>query len=346
MKQESMDLELPTLGLGCWSFGGGEYWGVQDQGDVDKVVHGAVDLGVNYFDTAEVYNNGRSELSLGKAIGTLSRDKVLIGTKISPSNCYPKLLSEHCEASLGRLKTDYIDLYMIHWPIHAHSIRHFSEDQAVIDNPPSLMDAIETLRKLKKEGKIRYFGVSNYAKSRLLEIPDIDEIAANQLPYNLLCRAVEYDTLPFCHDKKVPVISYMALLQGILTGKYRSIDEIPPMRRRTRHFNSNGSIHCRHGEMGFEKETLACLTDVQKISDESGIAMADLAIKWIISNTAINCCLAGSRTLKQLKQNVDAAALSLDLELKLALDKATLPLMKVMGNYMDYYEAADSDRTI
>ena len=98
--------------------------------------------------------------------------------------------------------------------------------------------------------------------------------------------------------------------------------------------------------MGFEKETLACLTDVQKISDESGIAMADLAIKWIISNTAINCCLAGSRTLKQLKQNVDAAALSLDLELKLALDKATIPLMKVMGNYMDYYEAADSDRTI
>lgn len=346
MKKESMDLILPSLGLGCWSFGGGEYWGVQDQGDVDKVVHGAVDMGVNYFDTAEVYNDGRSEASLGKAIGALRRDKILLGTKISPSNCYPELLFEHCEASLRRLKTDYIDLYMIHWPIHAHSIRHFSEDQGVIDNPPSLMGAIETLRELKKEGKIRYFGVSNYAKSRLLEVPDFDEIAVNQLPYNLLCRAVEYDTLPFCHEKGVPIISYMALLQGILTGQYGSIDEIPPWRRRTRHFNSNGTILCRHGERGFEQETLSCLTAVQKISDECGIGMADLAIKWIIANTAINCCLAGSRTLNQLQKNVNAASLPLDLEIKLALDKATLPLMRVMGNYMDYYEAADSDRTI
>ena len=341
-----MGLELPTIGQGCWSFGGGEYWGEQNQDDVDKVVHGAVDMGVNYFDTAEVYNDGRSEESLGKAIRPLRRDKILIGTKINPSNCYPELLLTHCEASLRRLKTDYIDLYMIHWPIHANSIRHFSTDQGIIDNPPSLSGAIETLQKLKKQGKIRHFGVSNYAKSSLSEVPNIDEISANQLPYNLLCRAAEIDTLPFCSEKGVPVISYMALLQGILTGQYQSIDKIPLWRRRTRHFNSNRTIHCRHGEDGFENETLSCLSAIKKISDESGIVMADLAIQWIMANPLINCCLAGARTLDQLQKNIQAASRPLDLEIKKALDKATYPLMKAMGNYMDYYEASESDRTV
>lgn len=340
-----MDLVLPPLGLGCWSFGGGKYWGEQSQVDVDKVVHGAVDMGVNYFDTAEAYNEGRSEESLGKAIRALKRDDIIIGTKINPSNCYPELLVEHCEASLQRLATDYIDLYMIHWPIHAHSIRHFSEDRRVIDNPPSLIDAIETLRELKKDGKIRYFGVSNYAKNRLLEVPNIDEISVNQLPYNLLCRAAEFDTIPFCFEKGVPIISYMALLQGILTGKYSSIEEIPLWRRRTRHFDSNGTIHSRHGEDGFEDKTLFCLTAIQKISEETGISMADLAIKWIISNPAITCCLAGARTIDQLQKNVDAAKHSLDLEIKKSLDEATVALMKDMGNSMDYYESYDSNRT-
>src|SRR5690554_6776453 len=273
IKKESMDLPLPPLGLGCWSFGGGQYWGEQSQVDVDKVVHGAVDMGVNYFDTAEAYNEGRSEESLGKAIKTLKRDDIMIGTKISPFNCYPELLVEHCEASLRRLKTDYIDLYMIHWPIHPRSIGYFSKDQNVIDNPPTLSGAIEVLRELKKNGKVRYFGVSNYARSRLLEIPDMEEVSANQLPYNLLCRAAELDTIPFCFEKGVPIISYMALLQGILTGKYRSIEEIPIWRRRTRHFSSKETIHSRHGEDGFEDTTLTCLNAIQKISNETGISM-------------------------------------------------------------------------
>lgn len=343
--RKSGDLTLPALGLGCWSFGGGQYWGEQNQADVDRVVQGAVDMGVHYFDTAEAYNEGRSEESLGKAIRPLKRDDILIGTKISPPNCYPELLIKHCEASLQRLGTDYIDLYMIHWPINTVSIKHFTNDRDVIDNPPTATGAIEVLRKLKKDGKIRHFGLSNHARNRLIEIPDITEISANQLPYNLLCRAAEWDTLPFCSENGVPIISYMALLQGILTGKYASLGNIPVLRRRTRHFSSKGNTQCRHGENGFEEETLSCLTAIQKIGDATGISMADLAIQWIIANPAIACCLAGARTLEQLQKNVHAALSPLHPDIKTALDEATGPLMRAMGNSMDYYEAYGSDRT-
>src|SRR5690606_20391003 len=112
----------------------------------------------------------RSEESLGRAIKTLKRENLIIGTKINPFNCYPELLVKHCEASLRRLGTDYIDLYMIHWPIHPRSMGYFTKDQHIIDNPPTITGAINALQELKKSGKISYFGVSNYAKNRLLEI--------------------------------------------------------------------------------------------------------------------------------------------------------------------------------
>src|SRR5262245_1605212 len=119
------DLYLSIMGLGCWAFGGGQYWGKRDQSAVDAVVQRAGDLGVNYFDTAESYNVGRSEESLGEAIRNLPRAKLVIGTKVSPANVAPGILETHCEASLKRLRTDYIDLYMVHWPIKLHSIHHF-----------------------------------------------------------------------------------------------------------------------------------------------------------------------------------------------------------------------------
>src|SRR5215471_11753664 len=97
------DLRLPMLGMGCWAFGGGEYWGAQSQKDVNEVVRCAVEHGCNYFDTAEAYNDGASEESLGLALQGIARDGVLIGTKISPSNTQPDKLKQHCEASLRRL---------------------------------------------------------------------------------------------------------------------------------------------------------------------------------------------------------------------------------------------------
>lgn len=338
-------IEMSVMGAGCWAFGGGEYWGDQNQKDVNEVVHASVDLGINYFDTAEVYNEGRSESSLGEAIQGIPRDKLIIGSKVSPSNCYSENIIEHCDASLGRLKTDYIDIYMIHWPIHPHSIRHFTKDQSIIDNPPRIEEAIGALQKLKQQGKIRHFGVSNFSRNRLINLP-FSEIAVNELPYNLLCRAVEIDVLSLCKENGIGVIGYMALLQGILADIYPTFNDIPVWQRRTRHFNCIGTKECRHGEEGAEPEMEDALKSIRQICRETGIPMADLALKWILANPAITCMLVGSRNIAELKENVESIRKPIDTEIKNELDKITLPVMQKLGNHFDYYESAENDRTL
>jgi myo-inositol catabolism protein IolS len=342
---KNTDLGLSIIGTGCWAFGGGEYWGAQNQKDVNDVVHASVDLGINYFDTAEVYNEGRSESSLGEAIRGISRDRFLIGTKVSPSNCYRKTLINHCEASLKRLQTDYIDLYMVHWPLNRHSIRHFTTDIHIIENPADINDTMETFQILKQKGKIRNFGVSNFSSNLLGNLP-LEKIAVDELPYNLLCRAIEYDTLPFCEEKGIGVIGYMALLQGILSDIYASLDDIPVWQRRTRHFNSKSTKVCRHGEEGIEKETNTALKDIRQVCKQSGFPMAEIAIKWILQNSAITCTLVGSRNVNELAANVKAAQSPLSNEIKAELDRITLPVMEKLGNHFDYYENAANDRTL
>ncbi len=340
-------LRLSVIGLGCWSFGGGNYWGAQDQHDVNAVVHAALDCGINYFDTAEAYNEGRSESALGAAIKGLRREDLIIGSKITPANCYPGSIAAHCEATLARLGTDYLDLYMVHWPIHPHSIRHYTSDPAVLADPPSAQQAFEALEKLRQSGKIRHIGISNYSRTRIDEdVPADVPIAANQLPYNLLCRAIEFDTAACCAEKGIGIVSYMTLLQGILSGAYARLADIPEMRRRTRHFNSAGTPLCRHGEGGFEAETAAALEAIRAIAAEAGLSMAELSTRWAVANRHIACALIGARNIGQLMSNVQAVQEPLDAALVERLNLATDALKEKIGNHADYYESAANDRTL
>ena len=156
-------LELPVLGIGCWSFGGGDYWGDQNQKDVDSIVAAALEMGCNYFDAAEVYNDGRSESALGQALKG-RRTEAILGSKISPHNADPATLRSHCEASLKRLGTDYIDLYMVHWPINPVALEHYTDQEADEKALPSTDAAFRTLTDLREEGKIRHIGVSNFGE--------------------------------------------------------------------------------------------------------------------------------------------------------------------------------------
>ena len=338
------NLELSVLGAGCWAFGGGDYWGDQKQKDVEKVVHASVDFGINYFDTAEAYNEGRSESTLGEAIKGIPREKLVIGTKVSTSNCYKDSLIRHCEASLKRLQTDYVDVYMIHWPIHPYSIKHFSNDPKVVDSPPTIDEAIEALRILKQQGKIRQFGVSNFSRNRMDDLP-LNEIAVNELPYNLLCRGIEYDTLPYCAEKGIGVIGYMALLQGILADIFKTLDEVPVWQRRTRHFNFSSAKECRHGEEGVEEETNKAIQGIRILCNETGLSMPELAVKWILANPALTCTLVGSRNIQELESNVKAIQEPLHKDIKSELDRITFSVMDKLGNHFDYYESAENDRT-
>jgi myo-inositol catabolism protein IolS len=340
------DWTLSALGLGCWSFGGGAYWGDCNQADADAVVRRAVELGITYFDAAEAYNNGRSEAALGIALKGVPREQVLIGTKVSPSHCYSQALPTHCDASLRRLGLDYLDLYMVHWPIHPHSIRHFTDDRATIDNPPTVREAFDSLMRLKAQGRIRHIGVSNFGPSRLREALAVcPEIVVNQLPYSLLTRAVEREAFPECRRLGVGVIGYMTLLQGILADLYPTLNDVPAHQRRTRHFHHSRCELTRHGEAGAEDETNAALAGIRQVAQECGLGMAELAIKWALASRDLTCCLVGARSVRKLEENVRAAREPLPGGIVERLNGITAPLLTALGESFDYYESRANDRT-
>lgn len=336
-------LWLPALGMGCWAYGGGDYWGAQSQQDVDAVVRGAAEAGCNFFDTAEAYNQGASESSLGLALRGIARDKVLLGTKISPSNAAPADLVKHCEASLRRLQTDYIDLYMVHWPITAHSIRHFAGGGAPT---PAVPEAFATLERLRQAGKIRFVGVSNFGAAKLAEaLATGVEIAINELPYSLLTRAIETEILPFCRARGVGVLGYMSLMQGVLTDHYPAFAGIPEWRRRTRHFDSRQTPKCRHGLPGAEAETAAALAGIRAVARAHGMTTEEIALKWALAGGGVTSCLCGSRNAAQLQSNIKAATEPLGREVVEELNRVTAPLLEKLGPSFDYYESPENDRT-
>jgi myo-inositol catabolism protein IolS len=337
-------LRLPALGLGCWAFGGGEYWGAQSQADVDEVVHAALDLGINYFDTAEAYNGGASETSLGLALRG-RRERAIVGSKVSPNNTTPAVLREHCEASLRRLDSDWIDVYFVHWPINANAIRHFTSDAGVLARPPDVRAAFETLEQLKREGKIRHYAVSNFGIRQLEEVVGMGyRPVADELAYNLLMRGIEIDVLPWCRDHGIGVLGYSALMQGLLSGNFRSIDELPPPRTRTRHF-AGTRAGSRHGGAGFEAETMTAVEALRGIAAELGAPVSDLAIAWAVANPAVACTIVGCRNRQQLEENARALALAPPPAMIARLSRATDQLLAKLGPHIDYYQSVDDSRS-
>jgi len=323
------DLRLPLLGVGAWSFGGSsdDYWGEQSQRDAEAVVGRAIDLDCAYFDTAEGYNDGRSETALGELLRG-RRDQVLIGTKVSPSHARPETLREHCEASLARLQTDYIDVYMVHWPI-----------------PSDLMsEAFATLRSLRDEGKIRYLGISNFGVQQMSgALAAGADFVVNQLGYNLFFRAAEQEIMPFCEAKGIGIIAYMPLLQGILVGKYDSPEAVPSARARTRHFSSSRSGP-RHGEDGAEAELFAALGELRELAGETGIPVADLALAWCAAQPAITCVLAGARNAGQLEANARGVSAALSPAVRERLDALSAPLAAALGPNPDMWQSSSNSR--
>lgn len=345
---QATGLELSVLGLGCWAFGGGDsdYWGEQSQQEVDRIVKGAIDLGVTYFDTAEMYNDGRSEASLGKALKGIDRNKVVIGSKIFPTNLYSGVVEEHCEASLKRLDTDYIDVYMIHWPLNPVSLKSFTTDESILNNPPRLEEGVASLQKLREQGKIKHIGISNFGPTQFKEILALEsKIAVNQLCYSLLARAIELDIQPLSEQNGTGIIAYMPLQQGLLSGRYQKLEELPEIRRRTRHFSASSTSLSRHGEAGAEEEVLQALDGIRRICRETGLSMSELAIRWCIANPAVTSTIVGTRNASQLQNSAAAAGAFLSDETYRELNRITQPLLDKLGGGLDYFEGSARSRS-
>jgi myo-inositol catabolism protein IolS len=321
-------IEVSALALGCWAMGGGPGWGDQDEALSIATVHAALDCGINFFDTAEGYGNGRSEEVLGKAL-VGRRQEAIVATKISPNHAAPLDVRPTLEASLRRLRTDVVDLYIIHWPVTAHPVA----------------DTLAVLQDLKAEGKIRAIGVSNHGPQQLGEVFESGvQIDANQVCYNVLSRAVEMEVLPLCRQHQVSVTAYMPLFQGILADKYRAPDEVPPFRARTRHFRGDRP-RARHGGTGLEAETFAALDAIRAIAAELGQPMANVALAWAMAREGVTSVLAGARTPQQVERNVRAAALPLLPQVIARLDQVTEDLKRALGPNIDYWQGTATSRS-
>jgi len=324
-------MEYSTLGrtgvqvsqacFGTMTFG----WEPQDWGSYEeaalKLAKKALDMGINFFDTADVYARGKSEEILGKAIKG-KREGLVIATKChgrmsdtdpnARGNSYLHIIRA-CEASLKRLQTDRIDLYQIHRP----------QPSIPVDET---LRALDTLR---QQGKILYAGSSTYAAWQLTEAHYIAKemgaagFVCEQPPYNLLDRRIERELLPFCRTYNVAVIPWSPLAGGMLSGKY--LDQKPKTGR-----------YGKSDPMGrLEKLPRQKLVRFQSLAQRQGLSMTSLALAWVASQPGITSPIIGARNEKQLKESVDACSIRLEEKVLKKIDEIFEP----NTHYIDYYSA-------
>jgi len=282
-------------------------------------VHAALDAGINFFDTAEAYESGTSERVLGQAL-VGRRDKAIIATKVAPNHLTAEGVVAACEQSLRYLQSEYIDLYLIHWP----------------NWKVPLSETVVALERLKEQGKIRAIGVCNFGVQDLTEILQLHPIVTNQLPYSLLWRVIEREILPVCLANEVGLMCYSPLSQGLLTGRYATAEEVPPGIARTRYYASHRSDGS-HGEAGAEEEVFDALAGIKKIANGLGQPMAAVSLAWLRQQAGVTSILVGARTPQELQLNLPALDLRLSDDVIQALNDVTEPVKQKLGNNPDMW---------
>ena len=255
---------VSEVGLGTWQ-AGLRGWGTDySRGDVEQAISLALDRGINFFDTAEMYGRGASEEVLGGVIHE-RREEVVLATKVSPWHLSEHSLKAAVDASLKRLGTEYVDLYQIHFPPSYYT---------------SLRKTFHVLEHFVMDGKIKFIGVSNFSKSLLAEsrtyLSKVD-IVSNQVEYSLLCRWPEEELLPYCRQEGISIIAYSPLAQGMLTGKYHSGNLT------TRDVRSHNKLFRPKNFKKFEG-LLAILRDV---AAKRNVTPGQVALNWLLCQQVI-----------------------------------------------------------
>ncbi|MDP9382518.1 MAG: aldo/keto reductase [Chloroflexota bacterium] len=296
------DMEITPIGFGAWAIGGGNWgggWGSQDDQDSIAAINRAIDLGINWIDTAAVYGLGRSEQVVARALkGRTDRPYVFtkcglvwdenrqVGNSLKADS-----IRKECEDSLRRLETDVIDLYQIHWP-----------------NPDEdIEEGWSTMAELQKEGKVRWIGVSNFSVEQMQRAQAIAPVSSLQPPYHLLKPEVEEEILPFCLDQGIGVINYSPMASGLLTGRMtrERIESLPEddWRKRGEEFQEpNLSRNLELADL------------LGQIGERHGRSAAVVAIAWTLRHPAITGAIVGARRPEQVDGIIDAAEFRLSEE--------------------------------
>ena len=284
-KRKIGSLEVSLAGLGCNNFG----WRI-DAGGTTAVVSAAIDAGINFFDTADIYGGGQSEEYLGRALKG-RRDKVLIATKFGmkmaegKEGAKPAYIRQAAEDSLHRLGTDHIDLYQIHQP----------------DTSTPIADTLGALDALVRAGKVREIGCSNFSAEQLRDAASVRggaRFVSVQNNYSLLHREPEAEVLPECQRLGIAFLPYFPLANGLLTGKYRKGQPFPKSSRGEDGF----------GPKVFTDENLALADQLRGFAESRGHTLLELSMAWLASKSAIASIIAGAKTPEQTKANASAVA--------------------------------------
>ena len=299
------DLQITPVGFGAWAIGGSGWefaWGHQDDTDSIAAIHRALELGVNWIDTAAVYGMGHSEEVVARALKGWRGPRPYVFTKCIlrwdekgkiGQNFEPGSIRQECEDSLRRLQTEVIDLYQIHWPPQ--------------DNGLALEKAWETLVSLQKEGKVRWIGVSNFNAEQLQRAGIIAPVTSLQPPYSIIRRKIEESTLPFCEKNGIGVISYAPMASGLLTGA---------MTRERAAALPADDFRSRNPEFREPRlsNNVELVDRLRHVGQRYNRAPGEVAIAWVLRNQVVTGAIVGARNAKQAEGVLRAGEFNLTAE--------------------------------
>ncbi len=303
---------VSPLCLGAMMFGA---WGNPDHDDCVRIIHAALDAGINFIDTADVYARGESEEIVAKALAGGKREHVVLATKVhgtmgddpNQRGNSRRWITRAVEDSLRRLKTDWIDLYQIHRP----------EADTDID------ETLGALTDLVRAGKVRSIGSSTFPASRIVEAQWVAErrgrerFVCEQPPYSMLVRGIEADVLPTCARHGMGVISWSPLAGGWLSGRYRKGAEAPDSSRAER-------MPGRY-DLAANSEKLEAADALGRLADEVGVPLVTLAIAWVIRHPAVTAAIIGPRTMEQLESQLPGGKFAIPHDVLDRIDEIVAP---------------------
>ena len=299
------EMNVSLIALGTWAIGGW-MWGGTDERESIQTIHAALDKGINLIDTAPAYGFGVSEEIVGKAIEERGhRDRVFIATKVGlewhngsvSRNSSRDRIRQEVQDSLRRLRTNYIDIYQVHWP-----------DLAV-----PIEETARSMQALYKEGLIRAIGVSNYSPEHMQRFMSVSELHTVQSPYNLFERQIDRDVLPYAREKNLSTLAYGALCRGLLTGKMQPDTKF-------------SGDDLRNSDPKFQPPRFTqYLNAVQQLDDLAqkryGKHVMDLAVRWVLDQAGVASALWGARHPAQLETVTGALDWNLDADTRAVIDK-------------------------
>ncbi len=303
-------LELSPLGMGG-SFYGLDHAKLEGETDILAAWETAFALGIRHFDTATGYGDGYSERLLGRFVAG-RRDQIFLASKANLDDTSSQAILAAIDASLERLQTDVIDLYYLHWSRTGKDMRPW-------------MTGLETAR---RQGKIRFVGVSNFSVSQMEQLSEVGQIDACQMGYNLLWRFNERDILPYCANHNIAVIAYSAMAHGILSGKYPRQLEFAPNDQ-------------RHGIRLFKpdawSQVFEGVEEFKQLAQRENLMLSHLALRWLLHQASISSVLVGSKNKQQVLENQKALALEIPDRVFTELSALSDKLIKTIPDDRDLF---------